>query len=90
MYSDHALKAMIARFIKADDVEDVVKNGETIRQYPDDKPYPSNLLLKFVHNRPIHVVVSQNPTTGDCIIITCYEPDANRWKPGFKEKNESL
>ena len=90
LYSDHALKAMVTRFIRSYEVEDVIKNGAVIKNYPTDNPYPSYLLLKFVNKRPLHVVVAQNPDTMECIIITCYEPDPSIWKPDFKEKNEFL
>lgn len=90
LFTDHALKAMISRFIRTHEVEDVVNSGEIIKFYTTDKPYPSNLLLKFVNNRPLHVVVAQNPETKECIIVTCYEPDAKMWAPDYKEKIESL
>jgi hypothetical protein len=86
LYTDHALKAMISRFIYHTDVEEVVKTGEIIKHYPSDKPYVSYLFLKFVNSRPLHVVVSQNPENNECIIITCYEPDPKMWVDNFKEK----
>ena len=85
-FSNHALKAMIARSINADDVIAAVKTGEVIREYPDDKPYPSFLMLKFINNRPYHVVVGQISEGSICIIITCYEPDATLWDNEFKNK----
>ena len=81
---------MLSRGVSNYDVEDVVKNGEIIKSYPSDKPYASNLLLKFVNGRPLHVVLSQNPATAECIIITCYEPDSNKWNADFKEKIELI
>ncbi|MBC7555021.1 MAG: DUF4258 domain-containing protein [Taibaiella sp.] len=71
---------MITRFIRSSEVEEVLIHGERIKDYPADKPYPSCLLLKFVNGRPLHVVVSQNADTGECIVITCYEPDPNVWR----------
>ncbi len=90
LFTDHALKAMISRFIRANEVEEVVNSGEIIKYYTSDKPYPSNLLLKFVNDRPLHVVVAQNPETKGCIIITCYEPDPHMWSADYKEKREKL
>ena len=81
---------MISRFITTYEVKDVVNFGEIIKYYISDKPYPSNLLLKFVNNRPLHVVVAQNSETKECIIVACYEPDANMWSSDYKEKTESL
>ncbi|MFN2440419.1 MAG: DUF4258 domain-containing protein, partial [Chitinophagaceae bacterium] len=51
-----------------------------------DKPYPSKLLLKFVKNKPVHIVVAQNSDTWECVIITCYIPDPLLWDKDFKQK----
>jgi hypothetical protein len=85
-FSTHALKSMISRVIKPEDVKQVIESGETIASYPSDKPYSSSLLLKFVENRPLHVVVAYNDLDQSCIIITCYEPDPSLWDTDFKNK----
>ena len=54
LFSNHALKAMIERNIGTDDILEAINHGETIASYPDDKPYPSFLFLKFVNSAPIH------------------------------------
>ncbi len=90
LYSDHAVKAMVSRFIRSYEVEDVINNGEIIKHYNTDKPYPSYLLLKFVNSRPLHVVLAQNPECNECIIVTCYQPDPKIWTKDFKSKIDLL
>ena len=85
-YSNHAIAQMFKRSISADDVEATIANGEVIKDYPQDTPFPSQLKLHFVSSRPIHVVVSQDIITGVCYIITAYEPDSSLWKSDFKTK----
>lgn len=85
-YSNHAIAQMFKRSISADDVESTIENGEIIKDYPQDTPFPSHLKLYFVNDRPIHVVVSQDFSTGICYVITAYEPDSNIWKSDFKNK----
>ena len=41
----HALQRMSERQISIDDVKAVIGSGETIEDYPDDRPFPSRLLL---------------------------------------------
>ncbi len=86
IFSSHAVNAMIARNIPADDVIAAIEFGEVIADYPDDKPYPSKLLLNFINGAPIHVVVAQNLDNDECIVITCYLPDATLWDKDFKTK----
>jgi hypothetical protein len=68
-------------------ITEVLKNGEIINEYPDDKPYPSMLILKFIGNRPIHAVVGQDEE-GKCFIITAYEPDKEIRENDFKSKRK--
>lgn len=83
----HAIQMMFERSISRDDVRHVVENGEVIREYPDDTPFPSRLILGWREKRPLHVVAADD---GDdqTIIITAYEPDPAIWEPDFKKKKE--
>lgn len=47
LFSAHALKVMFARNIQAGDVLDTIKNGTLIKQYENDKPYPSFIYLNL-------------------------------------------
>ena len=73
-YSNHAVKQMFSRAISTIEVEYALRNGVAIMDYPDDKPYPSKLLLAFYNKRPIHVVCSDNVEEETTVIITTYEP----------------
>jgi hypothetical protein len=70
-YSNHAVAQMFRRQISPDEVELAIGEGEIVKEYPEDKPFPSFLKLFFsTRLRPIHVVVSQDVSTGICYIIT--------------------
>ena len=74
---------MISRNIPADDVVAVIEFGEAIANYPNDKPYPSKLILNFINGIAIHAVIAQNITNNECIVITCYFPDTALWDKDF-------
>lgn len=86
LFSAHCLKAMLERNINAGDILDAVKKGILIKEYLDDKPYPSFIYLKFVNERPIHVLVAKNKLDNTCVIVTCNEPDELLWDIDFKNK----
>ncbi len=44
-FSDHAVKRMIKRNIERHEIEEAVSNGEVIEKYPDDKYFPSCLVM---------------------------------------------
>ncbi len=85
-YTNHAVKQMFQRGISADEVEYVIRNGETINNYTEDKPYPRRLLFAFNNKRPLHVVCSYNIEEELIIIVTVYEPTTEFWETDFRTR----
>jgi hypothetical protein len=77
---------MAQRGISEEDIAQVLANGETIEDYPNDTPYPSRLILGWRGLRPIHVVAATNTLDNKTIVITVYEPDPKKWAPDFKRR----
>ena len=88
-FSTHAITRMFERGLSKDDVMQVIGSGVAIKDYPDDLPYPSRLLLGFVNAQPVHVVVARNDENYDCLIITAYHPSPVLWEPDFKARKQS-
>lgn len=84
----HPIQRMFERNITHDDVRYVIEYGQTIRNYPDDTPYPSRLLLGWRGTRLLHGVVADNETDGETIIITAYEPAPEQWDDSFRTRKE--
>ena len=77
---------MFERRISAEEVRTLLSHAETIVEYPDDKLFPSRLLLGCLGHRPVHIVAAHNQAAGDLIVITVYEPDPVRWESSFKRR----
>ncbi len=86
IYSDHAVLQMFKRDIYTSDVEQVIREGEIIKSYLNDKPYPSFLILGFCGEKVIHLVVARNSQNQECVVVTAYIPDPAIWEEGFKIK----
>jgi len=86
VYRVHAVERMVERGITDDDVRKVLAEEKVIESYTDDYPYPSRLLLGWIGSRPIHLVAADNATDNETIIVTVYEPDPDRWEPGFERR----
>ena len=81
----HANNRLRERCINIDDVKRAIMSGEIIRQYEDDKPFPSCLLLGMAENSEyIHVVASVDSEF--IYIITAYYPDLNEWETDLKTR----
>ena len=85
--TQHGKNRLVERNIMLRDIIHCVDTGEIIRQYEDDKPFPSCLVLgKDCEDQPIHIVVSHD---NDFIyLITAYRPDKEVWTDDFKRKRE--
>jgi hypothetical protein len=60
-----------------------------VEEYPDDRPYPSVLVLgRTNEGRPVHVVCAYAPEDDQLIVITVYEPDQNRWDDEFRQRRK--
>lgn len=83
----HAKQRLAERDIKIADIVNCIKTGEIIKQYEDDKPLPSCLILGIsTKDRNIHIVVSHDD---DFIyLITAYYPTSEHWKNDFKTRKE--
>jgi len=85
IYPPYVLKRMIERNITVAEVRGVLENGELIEKYDADLP-PRYLLLGWSGDRPIHIVGEDDPVAKETTVVTAYEPDAKRWKAGFRER----
>ncbi len=76
---------MVEREFSEEAVQEVLDFGKEIEDYPDDFPYPSRLIMGWLGTRPVHVVAA-NSSDNEIIVITVYEPDLERWEPGFERR----
>lgn len=81
----HVIKRCKERNIDSDSIINVIMHGEIIKQYEDDKPFPSCLLFGMsVNGRYLHVVVASDNI--NLHIITAYYPNIDEWEPDFKTR----
>jgi len=60
-----------------------------VEEYPDDRPYPSLLVVGWTgEGRPVHVVCAYVREEDQLIVITVYQPDPNRWDEGFRQRRK--
>ena len=88
-YSSHAVARMFERGISETDVRLILEKGELIFQYPEDRPFPSKVLLGWKMETPIHVVVADDVEHDISVVITTYIPDPKLWDDEFKRRRTS-
>ena len=77
---------MFQRQIHPDLAKQIIVEGEVIADYPEDLPFPNVLLLGFIDSQPVHAVVAQELTDGDCHLVTIYLPDPEILDETFKRR----
>lgn len=83
----HALERLLERGLSRQQVERAIMNGEVIETYPQDRPFPSCLMLHS-QPEPLHVVVAFDPGARICHIITAYAPDTEHFEPDFRTRRK--
>ena len=87
-FQKHAVRRMVEENLTLTGILEVVLNGEIIKNYPDDRPYPSVLIMGYNNSRPIHVVCSYNYDSDKVHIITNYEPSSDYYESDFKTRRK--
>jgi hypothetical protein len=84
----HALKRIVERNISKNEIMEAATGVIEIEDYPDDKYFPSCLLLGFTKaGRPLHLHVSRVEQES-IRLITIYEPNENDWDDGFRKRRK--
>jgi Domain of unknown function (DUF4258) len=84
VFSAHAIKKMFERGIGVEEVRAALANAKVVASYPDDQPFPSELLLAY-GSQPLHVVAAKTDT-GETVVITVYRPDPALWNENFDKR----
>ncbi len=87
-FISHAIQRMFERDIRQPEVLNILSSGEIINQYPDDKPFPSYLVLGHGRLSPIHVVIAIDQESSLCIVVTVYIPSDKLWEADFRRRKE--
>ena len=85
----HVLQKLAERGLAQADVLAVLLAGEKVRDYADDKPFPSALFLGYVGGRPFHVVAACDEAREQVFIITAYEPSLEIFEADYRTKRKS-
>lgn len=85
MLTKHARERLSERNIMIADIVKGIETGEIIKQYEDDKPLPSCLVLgHLANNSYIHIVVSNDHEY--IYLITAYYPNPEQWEDDFRTR----
>ena len=85
----HVLQRLAERGIQQDAVRQVLLSGERIRDYTEDRPFPSALFLGYTGDKPLHVVAAFDEISKQTFVITVYEPSLDVFESDYRTKKKS-
>jgi len=84
----HVLQKLVERGVAQSAVLEVLTSGERIRDYAEDRPFPSALFLGYIGGKPLHAVVACDEANRRAFIITAYEPSLEVFDADYRTKRE--
>ena len=84
----HTLQRLGERNVSQKDVLQILKSGEVIQYYSNDRPFPSMLMFGWIEDRPLHTVMSYDEIGDKAYIITVYEPSLDVFESDYKTKKQ--
>ncbi len=84
----HVLQKLAERGLPQRAVLQVLLSGERIRDYTEDRPFPSALFMGYIDGKPLHVVASYDETNRRTFIITAYEPSMDVFESDYRTKKK--
>jgi Domain of unknown function (DUF4258) len=85
----HVLEKLAERGIQQQAVREVLLKGEKIRDYTQDRPFPSALFLGYIGGKPLHVVAACDEISREAFVITAYEPSLDVFEPDYRTKKKT-
>ena len=85
--TQHSRKRFAERGICIEDIIYTLISGEIIEEYPDDKPFPSCLIMGHSGERVLHIAASINEDR--IYITTAYSPSPEKWEEDSKTRKEA-
>ena len=83
--TEHARQRLVERKISIQDILQAIKTGKIIKQYEDDKPLASCLLLGItINQKPLHLVISHDEEF--IYLITAYYPNPTQWEADWETR----
>ena len=84
----HVLQKLAERGLAQSAVLDVLLTGERIRDYAEDRPFPSALFLGYHSGQPLHVVAACDEAVETVFIITAYTPSLEIFEPDYRTRRK--
>ncbi|MBI3091530.1 MAG: DUF4258 domain-containing protein [Candidatus Tectomicrobia bacterium] len=82
----HVNMRLAGRHISRDAIFGAVDSYQVVESYPDDKYFPSYLVLATPTGAAFHVLFAVDVEADNVRVITAYHPNPNDWEPDMRTR----
>jgi hypothetical protein len=90
LWSRHAVAALVDDNLPQREVEEALKQGQVIEDYPaTHRPLPDCLVLaNLADGRPLHVVIAIDEPNDRIFVVTVHIPTRDRWEDDWRTRRK--
>lgn len=89
LWTYHVNMRLGQRFIARDTIVGTSESYEIVEEYPDDKYFPSYLILAQRQSAGFHVLLGVDVPGHNVRVVTAYYPDLEEWEVDLKTRRNS-
>ena len=89
LWTYHVNMRLGRRFIAREAIISAAESYEVVEAYPDDKYFPSYLLLGRAGDDAFHVLFGTDIDGQNVRIVTAYHPSLGEWEPDLKTRRRT-
>ncbi len=86
LWTYHVNMRLHGRYITRPEILEAVESYEVIEAYPEDKYFPSYLVLGQHGGSGFHVLFATDVEDGNVRVVTAYHPDPTDWEPDLRTR----
>lgn len=88
LWTYHANMRLRRRFIERDTILEAFESFEIIESYPDDKYFPSYLVLGRTEGTVFHALFAADVEGDNVCLVTAYLPDPRDWEQDLRTRRK--
>ncbi len=86
LWTYHVNMRLAGRFLPSESLFTAVETFELVEAYPDDKYFPSYLVLGRGNAGAFHALFAVDVEGDNVRVVTAYRPDAAKWQDDMKTR----
>ena len=89
LWTYHVQMRLAGRSVPREVVLELAEDADIIESYPDDKYFPSYLVLTRHAGVVYHILFAADVPGSNVRVVTAYRPDLSKWEPDLRTRRHN-